>query len=460
MKHISKRELWAFMKKEGFIEKAAVGSGEFYCSSKHCNRLLLGLFEFEKESTNIFGSNEKAGYDLPHDRYQLQEIFRKLAAKKADGSYEDVQSLSQRCLICTYRGYRKLFMQKYGQYPDDDVPNNFNTNSPIPPSTVPKYTGKPKSSTSSKSGSSQKKWTNEDFNDFFGTWWKSEPKPKPPSDPFSPYMTEAFVFADTLDFKTTFVSVLSSFFRDKGRRELLPKLKSFDGLTFVLPENNYFMKRISGYEPNTFGIGYQGGDHDDAILAHIGFIDKLDKVYQPINGIFQESGIPLSIFSKQSDNGRFLALKNGKKETDGPFLHDFSFKRIFKKLIYGDIIPEGSKWFEYVEQYLKDKNFYGYGMTMCVISDKVSKAWAGYRKATDPEMYRMHVKMHIGFFRNNAFHTLQGAIFDVQKKSNGNLQIGTCKNVFPVIAEVNGMKFRLIKGILATPIMLEALQGK
>ena len=42
---------------------------------------------------------------------------------------QSAPDLVTRCLICAYRGYRQLYKRRYQQFPDDDVADDFNTNS-------------------------------------------------------------------------------------------------------------------------------------------------------------------------------------------------------------------------------------------------------------------------------------------------------------------------------------------
>lgn len=111
------RDLLDYLKREGYIEKAAQSQTGFYCSSKTCAKVLESDFK---------------SFGVPKSRHDLRERLRKYASKNASGQWESAPDLVTRCLICAYRGYRNLHKKNYEQYPDDDVPDDFNTNSETP----------------------------------------------------------------------------------------------------------------------------------------------------------------------------------------------------------------------------------------------------------------------------------------------------------------------------------------
>ena len=110
-------DLLDYLKREGYIEKIAQSETGFYCTSKTCTKVLESDFK---------------SFGVPTSRYDLRERLRKYASKNAKGAWEAAPDLVTRCLICAYRGYRQLYKRRYQQFPDDDVPDDFNTNSEAP----------------------------------------------------------------------------------------------------------------------------------------------------------------------------------------------------------------------------------------------------------------------------------------------------------------------------------------
>lgn len=120
---ITKAELLRYLNDEGFIEKLAQTQTGFYCSSKVCTKVLTGEID---------------SFGIQTSRFMLRERLRKHASKKYDGSWDLASDLIARCLICAYRGYRILYKRKFGVYPDEDVLDDFNTNSEAPEVQAPR----------------------------------------------------------------------------------------------------------------------------------------------------------------------------------------------------------------------------------------------------------------------------------------------------------------------------------
>lgn len=115
---ISSHDLIAYLQAGGFIEKQSQSAGGFYCTSKSCMKLL-------SQSFNSFG--------LPSTRFKLRALLRRYPAPPKPGEpWEPAQSVIQRCFVCAYRGFRVLYKRAFGKYPDEDVPDDFNTNSDAP----------------------------------------------------------------------------------------------------------------------------------------------------------------------------------------------------------------------------------------------------------------------------------------------------------------------------------------
>ena len=118
---ITKQDVMNFLEHGGFIEKIVDSEGKsgFYCSAKTCRKTLTSDF---------------SNFGIPTSRHSLREILRKHGTRptKPDGEWGDAPSVTTRCLICAYRAYRTLYHRRNNTYPEADVPDDFNTNSPVP----------------------------------------------------------------------------------------------------------------------------------------------------------------------------------------------------------------------------------------------------------------------------------------------------------------------------------------
>lgn len=130
---ITKREVFAMLDRGGYIEKTAARDDGFYCGAKTCSVTLKRYFP-----------DEKGTYEIPTTRRELWAFMKKIST-----AGDKAPDLGRRCLICMYRAYRNVYYAKRGVYPDEDVPNGFDTTDPEPPLPVvqqKKSTVQPKSS--------------------------------------------------------------------------------------------------------------------------------------------------------------------------------------------------------------------------------------------------------------------------------------------------------------------------
>lgn len=123
---ISKREVFEALERGGYIEKDAAQNG-FYCDAKNCRKALDTAFKPEHTGPGKFG------YDVPATRLALWNLMQLASSISTGGVIDPVPAARRRCYVCIYRAYRTVYHRKYGTYPDEDVPNDFDSTSPKPP---------------------------------------------------------------------------------------------------------------------------------------------------------------------------------------------------------------------------------------------------------------------------------------------------------------------------------------
>tara|TARA_R110001632_G_scaffold50169_5_gene125297 strand:+ start:3797 stop:5005 length:1209 start_codon:yes stop_codon:yes gene_type:complete len=401
------------MKKSGFIEKAAVGDGEFYCTTKQCNRILIKLFEFESQITwQDQMKGIKSGYDIPTTRRELQEIFKKNSTKNVDGTYNNVQAVTQRCLVCTYRAYRNLHMKKFGYYPDDNIPDDFNVNSDIPPyvdSSVPLKTKTKKTS----------------FSDSFTPGPQSAGK-----DYLTKLLNRMSDFHERIKYDKRILIKFSDYFRNdyKGKNIIDFQIySSISKLTFILPE----------IMPKTLT--------NDKLEQYFGTLKN--NYFFPYNTNINALGIHKNRFIFTKNNNEFFVLPSDNE------MSDFMFNIDEISLMDGY-----HNWMRDVVKYLEYKRFVSMGLTLFVISDSNYDKHIKnrLRNASSGSTYTEHIKFNIGYFKDEQFHTLNGDIFewDDGKKTVAGIKFSK------VIGRFNNFEVRELKGHLCNTYLRNKLEGK